>query len=51
VAERCVNWLKGSRALAARFDELTVNCLTAVKLATLQRYLRVFAPIESSDRP
>jgi transposase len=51
VVERCVNWLKESRALATRFDKLAVNYLATVKLAILQRYLRKLAPNDSSDRP
>jgi transposase len=51
VVERCVNWLKESRALATRFDKLAVNYLATVKLAILQRYLRKLAPDYSSDRP
>ena len=51
VVERCVNWLKESRALATRFDKLAVNYVATVKLAILQRYLRKLAPNDSSDRP
>lgn len=51
VVERCVNWLKESRALATRFDKLAVNYLATVKLGMLQRYLRKLAPIDSPDRP
>ena len=51
VVERCINWLKESRALATRFDKLAVNYLATVKLAILQRYLRKLAPDDSSDRP
>ena len=51
VVERCINWLKESRALATRFDKLAVNFLATVKFAILQRYLRVLAPIDPSDRP
>lgn len=51
VVERCINWLKESRALATRFDKLAVNYLATVKLAILQQYLRKLAPIDSSDRP
>jgi transposase len=40
VVERCINWLKESRALATRFDKLAVNYLATVKLAILQQYLR-----------
>ena len=49
--ERCVHWLKESRALATRFDKLAVNFRATVKLAILQRYLRILAPIDPSDRP
>ena len=51
VVERCINWLKESRALATRFDKLAVNYLATVKLAILQLYLRKLAPNDSSDRP
>jgi len=51
VVERCINWLKESRALATRFDKLAVNYLATVKLAMVQQYLRKLAPIDSSDRP
>lgn len=51
VIERCLSWLKESRALATRFDKLAVNYLATVKLAILQRYLRKLAPNDSSDRP
>jgi transposase len=51
VVERCVNWLKECRAVATRFDKLAVNYLSTVKLAILQRYLRLLAPVDSSDRP
>jgi len=51
VVERCLNWLKESRALATRFDKLAVNYLATIKLAILQQYLRKLAPIDSPDRP
>jgi transposase len=44
VVEQCVGWLKESRAVATRFDKLAVNYLATVKLAMIQRYLRVLAP-------
>jgi transposase len=49
--ERCVNWLKESRALATRFDKLAVNYLATAKLAILQRFLRRLTPNDLSDRP
>lgn len=51
VVERCLNWLKESRALATRFDKLAVNYLATIKLAILQQYLRKLAPVDSPDRP
>jgi hypothetical protein len=49
--ERCVNWLKESRALATRFDKLAVNYLATAKLGILQRFLRKLTPNDLSDRP
>jgi len=43
VVEQCVGWLKECRAVATRFDKLAVNSLATVKLAILQRYLRILA--------
>ena len=51
VVERCVNGRKEGRALATRFDKLAVNYLAMVKLAMLQRYLRLLTKTDSSDRP
>jgi uncharacterized protein (UPF0548 family) len=37
--------------VATRFDKLAVNYLATVKLAMIQRYLRLLAPVDdSSDR-
>ena len=41
MVERCIGWLKESRALATRFDKLAVNYLATVKLAMIERYLRL----------
>ena len=41
VVEQCVGWLKESRAVGTRFDKLAVNYLATVKLAMIQRYLRL----------
>jgi transposase len=41
VVEQGVGWLKECRAVATRFDELAVNYLATVKLAMIQRYLRL----------
>ena len=41
VVEQCVGWLKECRAVATRFDKLAVNYLANVKLAMIERYLRL----------
>ncbi|HEU4632200.1 MAG TPA: transposase, partial [Gemmatimonadaceae bacterium] len=45
--ECVVGWLKESRRLATRYEKLAVNFLAMVKLAMLQRCLRV---LYSSNR-
>lgn len=47
VVERCVGWLKEARSVATRYEKLAVNYLQMVKLAIVQRYLRLLtsAPI------
>ncbi len=45
--ECCIGWLKECRAIATRFEKLAVNYLAMVKLAMIQRYLRILG---SSDR-
>ena len=47
IIERLVGWLKESRRLATRFEKLAVNFLAMVKLAMLQRCLRV---LDSPDK-
>ena len=47
IVECCVGRLKECRALGTRYDKLAVNYLATVKLAMIQRYLRV---LDSSDR-
>lgn len=41
VVERCVGWLKECRALATRYEKLALNSLGLVKLAMIERYLRL----------
>ena len=43
LVEQGVGWLEECRAMATRFDELAVNDLATVKLAMIQRYLRLLA--------
>ena len=47
IVERLVGWLKENRRLATRYEKLAVNFLAIVKLAMVQRCLRV---LDSSDR-
>jgi transposase len=41
VIERCVGWLKECRSVATRYEKLAVNYLQMVKLAIIERYLRL----------
>lgn len=47
VIERCVGWLKECRRIVTRFEKLALNFLGMVKLAFIQRYLRL---LDSPDR-
>lgn len=47
IIERLVGWLKENRRLATRYEKLAVNFLAMVKLAMIQRCLRL---LDSSDR-
>ena len=48
VIERCVGWLKENRQLATRHAKLAASYLATVKLAMIQRCLRLLHP--PSDR-
>lgn len=41
VVECCVGWLKECRRLAIRFEKLAIKFLTMLKLAMIQRCLRI----------
>lgn len=41
VVERCVGWLEECRRIATRYEKLAVNYLAMLKVAMLQRYLRL----------
>lgn len=41
VVERCIGWLKECRAVATRFEKLARHYLGMVKMAMIQRYLRL----------
>lgn len=47
VVERCVNWLKECRRIATRYEKLAVNFLAMLRLAMIQRYMK----LALSDRP
>jgi transposase len=39
VVERCVGWLKQSRAVATRFEKLAIHYVGGVKLAMIRQHL------------
>ncbi len=41
VIEQCIGWLKECRRVATRFEKLAINFLATIKLAIIQRYLRL----------
>jgi len=43
VVERCIGWLKICRRIATRSEKLAMHYLAMVKLAMIQRYLRLLA--------
>lgn len=47
VVERCIGWLKCCRRVATRYEKLAAHFLAMVKLAMIQRCLRLLDP---SDR-
>ena len=47
VIENCVGWLKECRRILTRFEKLAVSYLGMLKLAMIERYLRL---LEFSDR-
>ncbi len=47
VVERCIGWLKYCRRVGTRYEKLASHFLAMVKLAMIQRCLRLFDP---SDR-
>jgi transposase len=42
--ERCVGWLKESRRVATRYEKLATHYLAMLKLAMIQRCLRLLDP-------
>jgi transposase len=41
IIENCVGWLKECRRIITRFEKLAVSYLGMLKLAMIQRYLRL----------
>ena len=41
IIERCIGWLKECRRIGTRFEKLAINFLAMVKLAIIQRYLKI----------
>ena len=41
VIERCVGWLKESRAVATQYEKLAVHYLGILRLAMIRRHLRL----------
>lgn len=44
VVERCIGWLKNCRRVATRYDKLAIHFLAFVKLAMIQRCLKLLDP-------
>jgi transposase len=43
--EQCIGWLKECRAVATRYEKLALNYLGLVKLAFIERYLRLLTRV------
>jgi transposase len=43
VIEQCIGWLKECRRVLTRFEKYAVHYLAMLKLAFLERYLRILA--------
>ncbi len=41
VIECCIGWLKECRRIATRFEKLALNYLAMIKVAILERYLKI----------
>lgn len=44
VVERCIGWLKGCRRIATRYEKLACHYLAMIKLAMIQRCLKLLDP-------
>lgn len=41
IIECCIGWLKECRRIATRFEKLALNFLAMIKVAIIERYLRI----------
>ncbi len=48
VVERCIGWLKCCRRIGTRYEKLATHFLAMVKLAMIQRCLRVLDPSDTT---
>ena len=44
VVERCIGWLKCCRRIATRYEKLAIHFVAMIKLAMIQRCLRLLDP-------
>ncbi len=51
VIERCIGWLKECRSIGTRFEKLALHYLGLVKLAIIERYLRLLAATSAPGAP
>lgn len=50
VIERLIGWTKECRRIFSRFEKTAINFSGMIKVAMIQRYLRMFCPEELSDK-
>ncbi len=50
IIERLIGWLKECRRVFSRFEKTALNFAAMIKVAIIQRYLRMFCPEGFSDR-
>ncbi|MFT5422760.1 MAG: transposase [Phycisphaerales bacterium] len=48
VVERCIGWLKQNRRLSTRYEKLATNFVAMIKLAFIDRYLRILEPSDTA---
>ena len=48
VVERCIGWLKRCRRIGTRYEKLAIHFLAMIKLAMIQRCLRLLDPSDTT---